>query len=413
MLQRCGTYFTLFGVATAFGVAGTSQSQCLSFEPISHHPLRLVHLSYGLWRIRSREIYWQRVCKLISALSSSHLFRMFNLILTKDPVNWPWSAYINLPLIPLSLILSRFQKATTSLVIPLLISWPPSPPVGEPARRLYEFWSKPENAQKFREFSVLSSIRPANSSLWPPSPILFGLFGVPIVKALYGRAYTWAYQKLLNASILNEPGGVVRFNEGPLVIRILANVNGDEGQGHDGLGNGQLDAVADDAEAEGDAAVAQAAEQHIEVNATSVGRKVGGALLIPAISSMMGSLLFRLSKRFYLLRIFLGIKGQGASQRQGRGWVGAMLLGNYSGPGSEPKKSISNEAFSRSSSTANVQFPYLPLSWSRSVAFSPFGDNKSTWSNLSRFEQMKVGLQVMVNAFLGGSKMWVESDPVW
>ncbi len=355
---------------------------------------------------------------------------MFNIILTDDPVNWPWSAYINLPLIPLSLILTRFQKATPSLVIPLLISWPPSPPVGESARKLYEFWNKPENTRKLAQFTFFSSnTSSSNSRLWPPPPVLFGLIGVPVVKALYQRAYAWAYQKVLNASVpnpINAPRGLLRFNEGPFVIRILAGVDGNgneagngqgqgagEGQGQgqerNGQGNGQPNAGADDAEADGDAVAAQAAEQLIEVNATSLGRKVAGALLVPTITNMMGSILFRLSRRSYLLRIFLGIKQeQGAHKRQGRNWVSAMLLGNYSGLGSEPTKSIGNDAFSRSSSNL-----YPPLSWSRLVAFSPFGDNKKAWSNLSRFEQMNVGLQLVVNAFLGGSRMWVESDPVW
>ena len=51
-----------------------------------------------------------------------------------------------------------------------------------------------------------------------------------------------------------------------------------------------------------------AAERFQSVSSASVGRFVGGALLIPRISNVMGSLLFRLSKRSDLLRRFLAIR---------------------------------------------------------------------------------------------------------
>lgn len=114
---------------------------------------------------------------------------MFDLILTDDPTNWPWSAYINLPLIPLSLISSRFPSSS-SFAIPLLLVWPPFQPVGEPARKLFEYWSRPENARHL-------NIVPRSNTLWPPPPLLFGLFGVPIIKALYRRAYARIYKRVM------------------------------------------------------------------------------------------------------------------------------------------------------------------------------------------------------------------------
>jgi len=240
------------------------------------------------------------------------------------------------------------------------------------------------------------------------------------VRALYRKAYAWAYWKVLKASqpVRNDAQrNGMRFNEGPLVIRILANVDvGDggvqaqAGQAQAGQGEagdnaaGAAVAGAEDAEGDPDVAAAQAAEQLIEINATSLGRKVGGALLIPAISSMMGSILLRLSKRSYLLRMFLGIRQERG--RNERSWVSSLLVGNHSGPGSD--NSVSGRALSTS------PYPEPPLSWNRLLLspYSPFDDVKP-WNSMPKVQQLKTGLQLVVNAFLGGSRMWVESDPVW
>lgn len=244
------------------------------------------------------------------------------------------------------------------------------------------------------------------------------------MRALYRRAYAWAYWKVLKASqpVRNDvQRNGMRFNEGPLVIRIMANVDvGDGGNGQAQGGQAQAGqaqagqdannaagaAGAEDAEDDPDVAAVQAAEQLIEINATSLGRKVGGALLIPAMSSMMGSILLRLSKRSYLLRMFLGIRQDRGGHNE-RSWVSSLLVGDYSGPGSDD--SISGRTFSSSSS-----YPEPPLSWSRllSSSYSSFDDVKP-WKSMPRVQQVKTGLQLVLNAFLGGSRMWVDSDPVW
>jgi hypothetical protein len=54
--------------------------------------------------------------------------------------------------------------------------------------------------------------------------------------------------------------------------------------------------------------VAVAAENTIRVSGTSLGRLIGGALIIPRIPSLMGSLLFWLSKHSVLLRKFLAVR---------------------------------------------------------------------------------------------------------
>ena len=398
----------------------------------------------SLWCLCIGEIYRTRVRHLlklnnISTTTTCSLSRMFNLVLTDDPINWPWAAYINLPLIPISLILSRFHKSSSSssLVIPLLLSWPSAPPVGEPARKLYEFWGRPENAERLTRFSFLNST--SKSEMWPPPPVLFALFGVPMIKALYRNVYAWTYYKVLKVPlpVIGNTRNGVRLNNGPVVIRILADVDGGVGgdvpngpggqqndQGHrpDGQGDAQQPNAPAGGEADPEAGAVQAAEQLIEINATSLGRKIGGALLIPVISNMMGSLLFKLAKHSHLLRMFLGIRDQRHRPR-GQNWISALLVG---GPGSRlpsSDKYINSEVFLVPPLSSvfplnpiPFQFPQPPLSWRRLVglpSLSYFGDQRKEWKNLSRFEQMNVGLGLVMNAVLGTSKMWVESDPVW
>ena len=36
-----------------------------------------------------------------------------------------------------------------------------------------------------------------------------------------------------------------------------------------------------------------------------------------------------------------------------------------------------------------------------------------TWSQLGVLQQARVGLRLVMTAFLGGSRTWVDSDPVW
>jgi hypothetical protein len=105
---------------------------------------------------------------------------------------------------------------------------------------------------------------------------------------------------------------VWQLNEGgPFAIRIGANVQHVPPQGQQAQEQAQEPGPGAQPEPEPNAAVPNAvvaAEQTIEIMTSSIGRLVGGALLVPAISNVMGSLLFRLSKRAHLLRIFLGVR---------------------------------------------------------------------------------------------------------
>lgn len=312
------------------------------------------------------------------------LHRLFDVLLTDDPVNWPWSAYLNLPLIPISLIISRFQSTNSPTIVPLLLAWPPSFPVGDNSRkRMVEYWSKPENVARLGSGGFLLLSR-----YWPPPPIFFGLIGLPIIRALYRRCYAHAYSKVLGIELpaprLVERAGL-RFDEGPFVIRIRANLNGDAGADEQDAvdaaqpqpqGQGQQNqaagagAGAGEEQQDPNVAAVEAAEQLIEINASSLGRRVGGALIIPAIANTMGSLLLSISKHSSVLRAVLGIR-----QR-------------VSGGGN------------------SILYPYPP--WAR----LPFAlDTK--WSDLSLLQQSKFGVRLIMNAFLGGTKTWEELDPVW
>ena len=169
----------------------------------------------------------------------------------------------------------------------------------------------------------------------------------------------------------------MNFNEGLFVIGIRA-----DGQEHNPNVEAQRRrqqrqeqrqqqvqaAAAADEDPDPNAAAAEAAEQLIEINAASLGRRVGGALIIPYISSFMGNLLFRLSKHSGILRSFLGIRPTKVS------WTEYMLL-----------------------------------PWDLQRALSA----DKEWDDLDTFEKVKKGLHHFIDTFTIGSRSFVGSDPVW
>ena len=299
---------------------------------------------------------------------------MFNTVLTNDPSNWPWSAYINLPLVPISLISSRFQAS--SLIIPLLL-WPPASagPVGEQGRRLLEYWSKPENATRLSQMKHI----PAHS--WPPPPLILGIIGFPVIRVFYHKFYSYLYLKCMGTPLPPPRRERGFLNDGRFMIRIRA---GGEEQNPNGEVQQRLQQWQDrqqqqqdqdgvpDENPDPNAAAAEAAEQLIDVNAASLGRRIGGALIIPSVSSFMGNLLFRLSKHSGLLRSFLGIRPKKVS------WTDYML---------PPWGSLQSR-----------------------LGVPP---EVSGWEDLDLYQKAKRCFQVFVNAFTSGSWTLAESDPVW
>ncbi|KAG6825461.1 hypothetical protein H0H92_003642 [Tricholoma furcatifolium] len=266
---------------------------------------------------------------------------MYDLLLTDDPANWRWTTFINLPSIPFALILSRFQSPRLiPSIIPILLLWPPIPPI-HIARN-----SSPFAPSSFLPTDLRIS-RPLSTGLWswPPTPALFGFLIIPAVRFAYRTLW-----KRLQAYVLGSvpPSARHRGNtfvlEGwPVVVRFQGRVvrgNGEgqnagqqgaiqaEGAGAVGAGpQGGADqgvnleaqiADVDHDDDDDDAADPQpqpipqnaleAAEQAIAVMRSSLGRRVGGALLVPWISARMGALLLAASKHWSLLRRILAVK---------------------------------------------------------------------------------------------------------
>jgi hypothetical protein len=209
---------------------------------------------------------------------------MFNTILTNDPSNWPWTAYINLPHLPIRLISSRFRAFT--LILLLTWSHASTGPVGQQGRLLFEYWSKPENAAR------LSQMKFTLAHNWPPPPLML-IIGFTVIRFFYHKFYAHLYLKCIGTP-LPPPSRVrgIDFNEGLLAIRRREQ-------------NPNVEV--------------QRQRQVIEADAASFGQRIGGTLIIPFVSSFMGDLLFRLSKHSAILRSFLGIRQKKVS------WTDYML----------------------------------------------------------------------------------------
>jgi hypothetical protein len=292
---------------------------------------------------------------------------MYDLLLTDDPANWPWSAFFNLPTLTLSLIGSRFHTVTLPTLIPILFAWPLSSPVGTRSRLLNQYWTDPDNA---RELELTST---TSSSAWPPSPAIFAFFVVPLTRIIYKHCFSYLQLWTLGARptppVANGGPGW-QINEG-FFIRIRANVGDDNNlqqqqRQQQPAQEPQQQQPAADGEAPADqepnAAAVAAAEQLISFDASSLGRKIGGALLIPSISNMMGSFLFRLSKHSTLLRRFLGV---------------------------------------RPSLNSLLPPPLGPYTYD------------SNWRKLNLMRQLGLSIRLVMNATWNGTRTWAEADPVW
>lgn len=266
MLTRTGKVATLVGMGTTVFTFGTC--------------IYLLCTSYGAWAVR--EFLGKE---------------MFDLILTEDPTNWPWHAYLNLPLIPFSLILSRSSlwKSKVSPMVPLFLAWPTTLPVREKRIDAQTWWAIQRKS---------SPVHPLPSLLsWPPAPIIATIF-LPVVQNLYRNLFARFHRWVLNSEPSSEPAPPlfpwrleIRFGQD---AEEAAN---EEPREEENRANGRQNQEGD----ENQDPVA-AAERLQSLSSASAGRYIGGALLVPRISSLMGSLLFRLSKNSTLLRKFLAIR---------------------------------------------------------------------------------------------------------
>ena len=212
--------------------------------------------------------------------------------------------------------------------LPLLLAWPTSTPVaGDAINRLGA-----PSADTLASGASAKDLFPLLPH-WPPPPFILGLFVFPIVREGYKRLFSqfskWVLGSTSGTGEEHGQGqqraerdmhrvllGAVAEDEPFLRIRVNAHVDEEDAlalpqgrranRGARPNGNENGDGEGADADDAGD--VAAAAEDTIRVSGTSIGRLIGGAMIIPRISSLMGSLLFRLSKHSVWLRRFLAIR---------------------------------------------------------------------------------------------------------
>ncbi|KZT68088.1 hypothetical protein DAEQUDRAFT_728363 [Daedalea quercina L-15889] len=305
---------------------------------------------------------------------------MYNILLTDEPSNWPWHAFINLPMIPVSLVLSRSAYFSSFPLLPLIISWPSSHPVTSAAARI--------GGTGWRLLSGPRDDLPYGPVFgWPPSPMMASLL-FPLI----GRIYREQYSKVMHAILGKKPSerGPVRDivwdfgGEGPVPFRARIGLavdpaerqrrqqqrreqreqqeqqegqEGQEGQEQEHQPNAQ--APAQDAEGQDQ----QGNAQTIRITNASIGRAIGGALFMPTIASFMGSVLYRLAKYSPTLRTILAIRPPLVGRRR------IQLLGPW----------LDSQGFTR----------------------------------MSLLKKVGMSLHVALNLVCGGTRVWYESDPVW
>lgn len=277
----------------------------------------------------------------LRVLFATHSCSRFDLILTDDPTNWPWHAFINLPLVPLSLVAARTRYFDSFPIFPLYLAWTTSPVA-------------PSLVVANSAYNPLSSSYQLQPLLrWPPSPIMVSIC-LPLVTRLYHRLMRHLRHWVLGpqpAEGLPLRRIELALNEGgpALNIRIAANMDADNGA--EGRAQGEAAPAAAAPPDADDNAVA--AEQTVRLTGTSLGRFIGGALMIPKLSNWMGTLLFNLSQHARWLRAFLGVR------------------------------------------------PPLRL--------LPYSVN----TGAPRYQSLGTHLRVLINMLCGGTKVWADADPVW
>jgi len=243
--------------------------------------------------------FWARRCEFTRRDFESHRLndRRFDLILTDDPANWPWHAWLNLPIIPLSLILSRttLWRGNVSPIVPLFLAWPTTLPVRGKRVDPQAWLRSQRGAQPIYPFPSLMS--------WPPAPIVATIF-LPLIQNVYRNLFSRFQHWVLNSEPSSEPPAPIF----PWRLEIRFGRDAGDGANEEVREEGNRANQQQNREGDGNQDPVAAAERVQSISSASVGRFVGGALLIPRISNFMGSLLFRLSKHSDLLRKLLAIR---------------------------------------------------------------------------------------------------------
>ncbi|KAJ7730679.1 hypothetical protein DFH07DRAFT_848500 [Mycena maculata] len=233
------------------------------------------HIRYGAWALR----------KYVGD-------EMFDLLLTDDRSNWPLIAKFNIPLIPAGLILSRLGLNYT--ISALIATWP-------------SFAFIPFIDESADTNFALVDGSTGSPLPWPPSPLFFGFVILPICRQLYSHYFT-----KFSHWVLDTQPGPPRPRNNPGVRGWLQRFLDDMERAADArvaqqarnAGNGNADALPNgnaDVNPPGEGAV-------VTLDMRKAARIVGGTLLVPLISNVMGNLLHRLSKHFALLKRFLAVR---------------------------------------------------------------------------------------------------------
>ncbi|KAJ7146140.1 hypothetical protein C8R44DRAFT_845386 [Mycena epipterygia] len=238
------------------------------------------HINYGAWALR----------KYVGD-------EMFDLLLTDDRSNWPLIAKFNVLLIPAGLILSRLGlNYTISL---LVATWP--------TFAFLPFQAELFDDSVYHEKPNVLATNPGSALPWPPSPLVFGFVLLPICRRFYNHYFAKFSHWVLDTQPApprprNNPGlrgFLQRFLDD---MERAADVRAAQQAANAGNADPNPNPNPNpNANPNGEGAV-------VTVDLRNAGRIVGGALLVPLISNVMGSLLHRLSKHFDLLKRFLAVR---------------------------------------------------------------------------------------------------------
>lgn len=310
------------------------------------YSLPTVHMRY--------ESSLEKRCEcIIPYCISTHLtMSRYDILLSDDPSNWPWHAYFNLPLVPISLILARTGYVDKMPLIPLYFCWTTA------AHHITH--GRQGNLRLPLEAYPMQSLL-----TWPPSPVMVSLL-LPFVTRTYrkamGRLRLWAMGIPPAQARRVRRIEVALADGGPLNVQIAANFlhgDGDHDEDEHAANNGEAAPQQQQGQEPPQDPAAVAAET-VRITGSSLGRFIGGALLIPRIANFMGSVLYHLSKHSVLLRKFLAVR---------------KPLG-----------------------TARPY--YSPLDFALS-------GKQGVWG------QFGLGVRVGLNILFGGTKTWADADPVW
>ncbi|KAJ3793357.1 hypothetical protein GGU11DRAFT_410270 [Lentinula aff. detonsa] len=311
-------------------------------------------------------IYWMLTKYGAYAIHEFFGQELYDTFLTDNMSKWPWSAYINLPLIPIFLIASRFDTRAGFLpIVSALLEWPNHYDRG------------------------LQSLEWKATNIFPPSPYTVGFILLPLARLLYNRALKRVTEWVLGARIPPTDGE----DENALMVVRVRGAAGDEEPPNDGNADGdqQNDVqVADQPEAEEPVAEHNPAEQTITIYASPLGRKLAGALLIPMIARHMGNTLLRLARRPGVFARYLRhILAIGPRSTPNRSWWDVNQL-----------SSTSYGKAGTGSSGSSLSFGVGNYRWGFDKSGSTIFGSDVPWKDV-------------LHALWGGSKAWAEFDPVW